>query len=398
MAWRNVWRNSRRSLTAIAATSLGLVAMILYAGLMDGLMTGLERDIVDVEMGDVQVHAPEYRTSRSLHDRIEQPAEVLEALDAHGLAAAPRLLASGLAAAGDSSAGVSLRGIDVERDARISKVSQRVTRGAWLDPAHPDEVVIGRRLSQMLGVEVGQEVLVLSQAADGSTANDLYNVRGILEGVSDEVDRGGIFMVASAFRQLMTVPEGAHQIIVRSPDRPLDETARVVDSIAADLDARTWRELQPTLASMLDSSRGAMVAMFLIVYLAIGIVILNAMLMAVFERVRELGVLKALGVGPGGVLGLIVLESAIQTTLAVIIGVAISIPANWYLSTHGIDLRSLGNMSMMGMAIDPVWRARVSVDSYVQPVTILLVIVGLAVIYPALRAAFIRPVEAMRSQ
>jgi putative ABC transport system permease protein len=400
MAWRNVWRNSRRTLTAVVATSLGLWAMIVYSGMAGGYIRRMESHVLDVEIGDIQIHHAEYLRSPSLYDRIEDPQALLAQLDAAGLPAAPRLLGAGLAAAGESSAGISLVGVDVARDPAVSRVYEHVAEGQWLDPAAPGEVVIGRRLAQMLGVGLGSELVVLSQAADGSTANELYTVRGILRGVSDGIDRGGVYMVDEAFRELMAVQGGVHQIIVRRPPGgELPAAAAQVRALAPELDTKTWRELKPTLASMLDSGAGAMRLMFFVVYAAIAIVILNAMLMAVFERVRELGVLKAIGVGPGGVLGLIYLETLIQTGIALVVGVGLAIPANWYMTTTGIDLSaSMGGLTLMGSSIDPVWRSYVDTGTYVEPVVALVVIVALAVTYPALRAAFIDPITAMRHQ
>lgn len=399
LAWRNVWRNSRRTLAAVAATSLGLYAMIVYSGLVKGYLDRMERQLLDVEMGDIQIHSVSYDKSPSLYDRIEDPQPLLSELDEAGLPASPRLLGSGLGAAGDNSAGVSLIGIDVERDAAVSKIDEHVAEGQWLDPSAPGEVVIGRRLAKILGLEVGGELVVLSQAADGSMANDLYIVRGILKGVSDAVDRGGVYLLASTFRELMVVPEGVHEVVVRKPPtESLDAAAKTVRGMTPEgAEAKTWRELKPTLASMLDSASGAMVMMFLIVYAAIAIVILNAMLMAVFERVREFGVLKALGVGPLGVFGLILIETFIQTGVAILIGVAASVPANWYMVNVGIDM-SFGDLTLMGMAVDPIWRSQVDASTYVTPILLLLVIITLAVLYPAIRAARVHPVEAMRYQ
>ncbi|MCX4247098.1 ABC transporter permease [Paraliomyxa miuraensis] len=399
MAWRNVWRNSRRTVAAVIATTLGLWAMIVYSGMIEGYLRRMEAHVLDVEMGDIQIHHPQYVGSPSIYDRIEDPTALLLALDEAGLPAAPRLLGAGLAAAGDSSAGVTLVGIDVLRDATVSRVPEHLTEGTWLDPAAPGEVVVGRHLAQMLGVGIGGEVVVLSQAADGSTANELYTVRGILRGVSDAVDRSGMYMTEQAFRELMVVPDGAHEIIVRRADQSLDTAVGEVRAAAPGLDTRTWRELKPTLASMLDSASGAMVLMFFIVYAAIAIVILNAMLMAVFERVREFGVLKAIGVSPSGVLGLIYLETLIQTGIAIVLGVGLAIPANWFMVEHGLDLSgSMDDLTLMGTSIDPIWHSHVTVNTYVQPVVALVIIVAIAVTYPALRAAFIKPITAMRHQ
>jgi ABC-type lipoprotein release transport system permease subunit len=399
MAWRNVWRNRRRTIVTVAAMSLALLSMIIYAGLIEGYLKGMERNVLDLEMGDIQVFAPDYRTDPSLHKRIEKPDALLGELDHAGYRASARLLGAGLAAAGDTSAGVMFYGIDIERDARVSEICEHVAEGAWLDRADPSAVVIGRRLARILGIGLDDEIVVLSQAADGSMANELYRVRGVLKTISDVVDRAGIFMLASTYRELMVVPDGAHQITVRHPEGvELDHAAATVSEIAGELDVKTWRQLMPTLASMIDSMRAISFVMYFITYVAIGIVILNAMLMAVFERIREFGVLKAIGTGPAGVLGLILTESAIQTALAVVVGGALSIPSLWYLTTKGIDLSGFGDMSLAGIAFDPVWRTVVNVHTFTGPVVMMVVVVMLAVLYPALKAAFIRPVTAMRHQ
>ena len=215
MAWRNLWRRSRRTIVTVGAMTLALCALVVYTGLVEGYMQNMEGNILDLEFGDVQVHAGDYLNRPSIYTRIEEPEALLAALAAQGFNATARLLGGGLVAAGESSAGASLRGIDVERDARVSKISQHVSQGEWLDPAHPEGVVLGRRLALTLDVEIGDELVLLSQATDGSMANDLYEVRGVLLGVGDATDRGGIFMTADAFRQFFALYNGAHQIILR---------------------------------------------------------------------------------------------------------------------------------------------------------------------------------------
>jgi ABC-type lipoprotein release transport system permease subunit len=397
MAWRNIWRNRRRTAVTVAAMTVALWVMILYTGLLEGYFVGMERNILNLELGDVQVFARDFRDNPSLYARITNPDSVLDRVKALGFRASARLLGGGLAAAGESSAGVSFRGVDTNRDAEVSDIHKHLGRGEWLDGARPKEVVVGRRLAQTLGVEPGDELVALSQAADGSIANELYRVRGVLKGVSDATDRTGVFMTAEAFRDFFALQEGAHQLIIRRPRGvEIAEAAQAIREIAAGLDVQSWRELMPTIASMLDSVRGLMIVVFFIIYLAIGILILNAMLMAVFERIREIGVLKALGFGPAWVLGLILAESGLQTGLAVLLGLALSVPGLWFLVEKGIDLGSLGGMSVMGLAVDPVWRAVVTLNTYKMPVLILVAIVSLAVLYPAAKAAVIRPVEAMR--
>ncbi len=399
MAWRNVWRNRRRSLVTIVAMAFALWVELLYSGLILGFMSNMERDVVDLEVGDVQIHAPGYIDKPSLYTVIDDPEALLTRLDGSGLAASARLLAGGLAAARELSAGVSLRGVEIERGAAVSRLHEKIDRGEWLDAADPQGVVIGRRLARTLDVEPGDELVVLTQAADGSLANELYQVRGVLLGISDGTDRSAVLMTAAAFRELMVFPRGVHEIVVRRPPTgELEATAARVRELAPDLDVATWRELMPVIANMLDSTRGLILIIFSIVYIAVGILILNAMLMAVFERIREFGVLKALGAGPHLVLGLILIECAIQTAVAIAVGGTLALPAMGYLSEVGIDVGILGGVDMMGLAAPPVWRGIYNAESVAGPLVMLVVIVGLAVLYPAFKAAWIRPVEAMRHQ
>ncbi len=396
MAWRNVWRNRRRTIVTVSAMSFALFVMILYSAMLEGYLEGMERSILDLEVGDVQVFAGDFRENPSLYTVIEEPEKLIEPLSAEGFTASARVLAFGLAAAGESSAGVSFRGVDVEQDATVSNIHEEVAEGRWLDPDDLKGVVLGRRLARILAVGVGDEIVVLTQGSDGAMAYDLYDVRGILRGIADATDRSGVFLNQSALRELLEVPTGVHQIIVRRPEEvDLAQAAIRVSAFAPDLDVQTWRQLMPTLSSLLESSRSAMVMMSFIMYVAIGMLILNAMLMAVFERIRELGVLKALGVGPFEVLRLILLESGIQTALAMIAGTICAIPVVWYLRDTGLDLQSLAGVSVMGIAFDPHWRAVITVDVFTSPVVMLAIVVAIAVLYPAIKASTIRPVEAM---
>jgi ABC-type lipoprotein release transport system permease subunit len=373
-AWRNVWRSRRRTLVTVSAMSFGLWTMILYSGLMSWYLRDMEARILDLEVGDLQVHAPDYRDDPSLHTHIDDAEALLAELRSAGYRATARLLAYGMAAAEESSAGVAFLGVDVARDAEVSLVHEHLLSGSWLDPADPHGVVLGRRLARMLAVDLGGEIVVLSQGTDGAMAADLYRLRGVLESIGAAVDRGGVFMTAEAFRELFILPSGVHQIVVRRPaGTELDVAAEAVRAAAAGLDVRTWRDL----------------------LIAIAVLILNAMLMSVFERIRELGVLKALGVGPGGILGLMFAEALIVTAISILVGVTLGAPTLYYLATEGVELTSLTGISVMGVAMSPVWHADMSAATFGIPIGVLVLIVAIAVTYPALKAAFIDPVEAI---
>jgi ABC-type lipoprotein release transport system permease subunit len=398
MAWRNIWRNARRTAITIAAMTLALFLLVLWTSLFEGFLIRMERNLVEIELGDVQIYAPEYRDRPSLYERIEDEAVLIEELEQRGFRASARLLAGGLVASGESAAGASLIGIDPDRDEEVSQIHAEVQDGQWLDTNRPEWVVIGARLARTLGVGPGDELVVLSQAADGSMANALYQVRGVLKLISDATDRAAIFMTEQAFRELLVMPEGAHRVTVRRPETvEFDAAVAEVKEVAAALDVASWRELNPTLASYIDTTRGIFFVFYIVFYFAVAILLLNSMLMAVFERIREFGVLKAIGLPPERLFLLIVLESGLQTLIAIVIAGVLLLPSLWYLRDVGLNIAVLaGGVTIMGVVFDPIWKAHLSSYVFVSPVVTLLVIVFLGTLYPALKAARLMPVEAIR--
>ncbi len=398
-AFRNVVRSSHRSLVTISAMAFAGFIMIFYAALMEGVMQATEKNIIGMELGEFQVHARGYRQDPDLYNRINNEQRVVQAIERQGFYAATRLFGAGLAAAGAASSGVTLRGVDLEGEQKITRIHNHLLAGTWLDKDDPHGVVLGRKLARTLAVNVGDEVLVVSQAADGSMANDLYRVRGILKSVGARVDGAGFFMVQQAFRDLMVVPEGVHEIVVvrRDPGRDLDACTKELARLLPDYEVLNWRELQPVLARVVDISRYSLLIMLLVTYTAVGILTLNAMLMSVFERIREFGIMKALGLSPLRVCWLIVCETALQVSIAVVLALVTAVPLSLYCEQHPLDFSGLAKTSstIAGVALDPVWYCRLTMDSVLYPVGILYGVSAVAILYPAVKAAFIRPVQAI---
>ena len=297
LALRNVLRNWHRTLVTTLAMAFAGVIMILFAALMEGLMQASERNAVAMNLGDIQIHAPGYRDDPDLYTRIEHPEALLERLRAAGFRASARLYGFGLAASGSTSAGVQLRGIDPRAEAGVTQVHRHLLQGQWLDSADRDGVVLGRKLARTLGVSTGDEVVIVSQASDGSIADALFRVRGVLKSVGEGVDRAGFYLLDTAFRELMVVPRGAHEIAVLRADRDadLDAATAEVAALAPGYETLDWRALQPVIARILELADAQLVFMLLVVYVAVGMVVLNAMLMSVTERFREIGTMKCLG-------------------------------------------------------------------------------------------------------
>ena len=397
MAFRHILRARRRSLITVLAMAFALGIMIVYLSLMDGLLRDMRDNAILLDMGHVQVHAPGFLEDRSLYRRIEQADRRLAALDSAGLHASARLFASGLAAKDDASVGISLRGTDPEREPIVTRLSSHLLAGRWLSDADPQGVVLGKRLARSLGAGIGDTIVVVSQAADGSVANDLFQVRGILKSVSDETDRTAFYMTIQSFRGFMVMPDGAHEIVIRLPDgMDLNGAAAEITRLCPGLDVRTWKRLNPALAEMIDMAGAFLVPLIVITYIAIAIVILNAMLMAVFERIHEYGILKALGIGPLEVFRLVMAEMTIMAVSAALLGMALGITLALRLQTHGIDLsRFIAGGTLSGVALDVVWRSLITPRSVYMPLLLLFLFTFIAGLYPAVKASWLKPVEAI---
>ena len=398
MASRNVVRNWRRTLVTTLAMGFAGFIMILFASLTEGLIYTSERNAVAMNLGDMQIHAEGYRDDPDLYKRIDNASDLVRKLQQAGFHAAQRVYGFGLAAAGSASAGVQLRGIDLTNEATVTQIHKHVMQGNCLADTDPKGVVIGKKLGRTLNVKPGDEVVIIGQATDGSMANDLYTVRGILKSIGEEVDRAGFFMVDRAFRELMVLPQGAHEITVMRPDRSrdLESATTQVAALAPEYETLHWRSLRPVIARILDLADAQTIVMVLITYVAVAMIVLNAMLMSVFERIRELGVMKAIGVTPWQILLLVYVETIAQVTVASIIALSSGWSIARYFQNNGIDLSAIaGSTSFGGVAIDPIWYAYVTKEAVIIHIVFLFIIAAAAVIYPAIKAAVIRPVKAI---
>lgn len=399
-ALRNVWRTRHRSGVIILAMGFAGFIMIFYAALMEGLLRTTERNAIAMESGQIQIHALGYRDDPDLYKTIGNSEPILEMLAARGYLAAPRLYGFGLAAAGVSSAGVQLRGIEIGRESRVTEIHHHLLAGRWLADGEPSGVVIGRKLARTLSVGVGDEVVLVGQGRDGSMANELYRVRGILKSASEGIDRAGFFMTAAAFRSLLVMPEYSHEIALRyaGPEGvTLDILTSELAAALPGLEVMNWRQLQPVLARILDISRYSLLLMLFITYTAVAILTLNSMLMAVFERIHEFGIIKALGVPPWQVFALIVVETVLQILAASILAVATALPLAVYCQTHPVDLSALASTSasIAGIALDPLWYSRVTPETVLAPLLVMAGMALLSVLYPAFKAARIKPLAAI---
>ncbi len=403
LAWRNLWRHRRRTVITGLAMAIGLVAGMATVTLMDGVYVLMFDLMITRNMGHAQLHDPEYPRQRSMWETIDDAGPLVEELRAKPevVEVAPRLFGAALLGAGEEAAGAQLFGIEPDREDAVSGRAGDVVEGR-LPAAGGLEIALGRELAGTLEVGLGDEVVAVAQGADGATANELFQVVGLLETGSVALDRGGAWLQLADLQAFLVLPGQVHEIVAVTDER--DAVAGLVAACAPAAEARglqlrSWREVNPQMAAMMDMG-GVFTAIFtLFIMAAAALSVLNTMLMSVFERTRELGVIRALGMGPLQMVQLVIYETVALTVVSCLIGLPVAAAVVAYLVIHGLDLSGvMGGFSMMGMRFNTLYMGELDVPKLLATVAGLFVIALAAALWPAARAARLRPVDAMQQE
>ena len=406
VAWRNLWRNARRTSITAAAIALNTAILITSFGLMEGIVLDTVHNVTYLVIGDAQVHAPEYREDRSFYKTIKEPEKILEAAKAAGIHAAPRSYSYGLVSVGHKSAGAMFWGVDPKAERDAFDLARQLLEGEFLSERAEDrthlgrpvrEIVLGRKLAKSLHASLGSEIIAVVQAGDGSLGNELFTVRGILKTCGEDIDRGAAIIHRADFEELFVSDGKVHEVAFNARGTMTD--AQVVAALApvtADLDLKSWRDLLPTMSDMVKMFDASMWIFALVFLLAAGLGVLNTMLMATFERIREFGVLKAIGATPWRIMGGVSLEAFLLGLFSSAFGVAIGVGATLYFHYVGLDLSFAGgDLTFSGVAYSTIWRSTLNPDGMINPTIAMWVTCVLAALYPAAKAARIDPVRAM---
>jgi putative ABC transport system permease protein len=411
LAWRNLWRNPRRTFIAMAAIALGYAMLLFVACLMAGLRWQMIENGTHLVLSEIQVHDPGYYPNRSIQKTLggtkgTDVSALLAAItaDPRVYAAAPRVYGYGLVSASHgSSAGVAFLGIVPDQEPKVTVLNTQIVKGTYLTKLMPNRVVVGDKLAGVIGVQLGSEIVLLTQAADGSMGNDLYTVGGIFHTGLDVMDRGLVLMPLSSLQELLHLAPGRiHEVGIKLYD--ITEATAVAAALGVRLSkilpvqVSSWPELAPDLAAYVQFNHGVTFVLFFIFFLLAVIGIMNTMLMAVFERTRELGMLMALGMRPVQVIGLIMAEAAGLAAASLVVGGAIAAPLLWYLQEHGLDLGGATGevVSVAGVVVGHLWYGRQDFSAYAQAAVGLAATALVSALYPAWRAAHFRPTEAIR--
>jgi putative ABC transport system permease protein len=403
MAWRNIWRNTRRSILTISAITFATTLLIFMLSWQFGSYDTMINSAVKLHTGHLQVQARGYNDKRSIRLVVPDPEAVGAILNRHpGVAAYTfRATAFSLASSKERTYGVMVIGIDPEREAKVSTLKKLVRQGRYLSAGDDLQAVMGKLLAENLRVGIGDEVVVLGQARDGSIAASVFRVKGIYRSGQDEFDRSCIYLPLKTFQDIYGMRGAVHEVVV------LGKTLQDVETIKQDVSTRLeqtrkkdqlvildWMELMPGLIQSIKVDLGSGLLFYFILVVVVAFSILNTFLMAVFERTREFGVLLAVGTTPGRLTRLLLLESVTMTLVGIIIGIVLGCIVTWYFQVHGIVISGTAEL-MSQFGLPERMYPRLSLLSTVIGAGGVLVITLLTALYPALKVRRLRPVEAM---
>lgn len=403
LAWRNVWRNRRRTGLTLAATVFAVVLVVFFVAMAAGLHEKMIEDAVRLQSGHVAAAGRGYFEERSLDRFVNLNPALIQELDhAEGVRGwAPRVVSFGLLSLETDARGVAVLGVDPERESSVTTLAERVKRGKFVSNDVHFGIVLGQRLADNLGADLGDELLLFSQSYSLETAYDLFTVVGIMKLPDINMDRS-LAVISLKDAQAFFAYEGrASEVAVLARDAEaapaVAASLRTTLDSGAQVDVRTWDKLMPELVQFIFIDDASMYILLVILIVVVGFGILNTILMSVLERTRELGVLLALGLKPSAVFRLVYVESLLLAGVGLLIGLAIGIPLVLWFQAHPIPLG--GDLAqateLFGMEPVMTWKLKP-----LNPIGSCITILGVAVVaafYPAVKASRGRPVDALRS-
>ncbi|WP_417346835.1 ABC transporter permease [Ferrimonas sp.] len=402
MAWRNLWRNPLRTGILLATMVFGLTGVITLMGFLTGMYANMIDNAIAWQTSHLQVQRTGYRDNPEIDQTIVTPEPILNALrqDPTVAAASARFLTQGMVASARSTRGVLIRGVAPDDEAQVTPVADHLTEGQWLDDGGRNPVVVSQRTADRLKLRLGSKVVITFTDASGEVTGAAFRVRGLFQTPSSQFDDNNLYVRRGDLQDLAGL-DGVHEIAVRLTEsdfrdpRDLDALRHEIESMSApgnSIDA--WGEIQPMLASILSQS-GVSNGIILGVYVtAMGLGIINIMLMSVFERTREFGMLMAIGMPKGQVFLLILLETTLLGGFGGLLGVALSALLMMILAHTGINLQLMAD-GLAAFGVDTLLYPRVETVEYLTVFITVALTAMLAALYPARQILRKQPVDAM---
>lgn len=400
LAWRNIWRHRRRTLIIVLAMGLALALMMFYDGIVAGFNQAIYGNAIKVLGGNIQVHAEGYRAKADQTPLmpLTDDQSVVEAALANPevLAATRRINTGGLASSREGAFAVAITGIEPEKELEVNLAAQNVVAGRYLTATDGDMVFIGKGLADAMGVQVGDRISLTGRSTHQQMRTRTMTVVGVYDLGMPDIEKRTIYISLSEAQSLYDLNGQSTEVAIVL--KMLGQEPSVLSRLRPALpgyEVESWETNFPELQAALGSKGGVMNIFSVVILMIAGIGILNLLLMAIYERTREIGLLGALGLRPGQISILFILEGTLIGLVGVVAGVVIGLLINGVLMRVGIDYSAFSNvttyMALIGGRIYPSW----GVDKLLQRAVTVAIISALAAVVPAREAAHREPAEAL---
>lgn len=400
IAWRNVWRQRRR--TVLIAVAMGVIMSLLV--LFDGVIVGFEQSIygnaIQLLGGNIQVHALGYseKTGQKPLLPLENPDAIIRAAEANPntIVAAKRIVTGGLVTNREGAFSVSIFGVETDKESRVSPVSENITMGRYLNPDDGDVIVIGQGLATAMDVTVGDRITMAGGSLHEQTRQRTMTVVGIYDVGVPSVEKETIYLSLAEAQSLFGLDGQVTEIVVSL--KQIGQEPGVVAQINKEqsgYEVETWVNSMPELKQTMDMKTSVMSVFGVILLCVAAIGILNLLMMAVFERTREIGIFGALGLKPREITFLFLLEGILIGLMGAVLGTILGLALTGVLGMVGIDYSQFANLTeYTALITGKIYPAFVPLKVLNHAIT-LAIIAALAALYPAREAARREPAEAL---
>ncbi|HKQ30832.1 MAG TPA: ABC transporter permease, partial [Burkholderiales bacterium] len=400
LALRGLQRNRRRSLITLSAIALGLAGLIFLWGYVDGTNQQMITNITSYLTGHVQVHQRGYHDDPTLDLTFGQVDELTARFQKLGdvAAVAPRIESFALASGADKTRGVMVVGIDPPRERQVTTLDRAIKQGTYLDAADRRGIMLGEHLAEILRITLGDDVVLVTQAADGSVGAGKFYVRGIYRSGIDAIDSSFVYINFAAAQDLLVLEGQATALVARLVD--LDHVPSAVErwqrEVGSEFEVLGWKNVMPELAGNVQLHYWFAQIVLFVVFVVVTLGVANTVLMGVMERSHEFGVMLALGTRPGQVARTVLYEALLLGLAASVLGIAVGTAITGYLNRHGLDFGNYSEAMQMMPGLTTVVYPSVNPGPIAMLALTLLVTTIIASVYPAWKASHLSPVDAIR--
>ncbi|MCL4505496.1 MAG: FtsX-like permease family protein [Chloroflexi bacterium] len=400
LAWRNIWRHRRRTLIVVLSIGLTMAGMMMYDGIMNGFQDGIYANAVKVLGGNIQIHASGYSDQADQLPLLSIPndqAVVAAALAQPGVqAAARRINTGGLATDREGAFPVTIIGIEPDKELPVSLIAQHVSAGRYLNPDDQDVIFIGQGLASAMDIKVGDRISLVGRATHEQMRNRTMTVVGIYDVGLTDIEKRTIYVSLKEAQDLYGLNGQSTEVVVTL--RKLGEESAVMAALRPSLNGyeiTPWQTNYPDLQQAVESKNGVMYIFSVIILFIVGIGILNLLLMAVYERTREIGLMGALGMKPRQISTLFILEGVMMGMVGVVFGVALGVLFNAMLGQVGLDYSQFTSVTEYTALISGKIYPTLGLENLPLRSLTVLIIAVLASFYPAREAAQSEPATAL---